>query len=132
MGKRGNRSRQGADSVILAALAIGKTVQESADAAGVSARTVSRRMADPDFCQRVAELRAETVARAASKMSDGMTEAADVLRKLLKSKKESIRLGSCRAMLEFGVRLRETIELQRRLEALEELARQTVAREESP
>jgi hypothetical protein len=43
-----------------------------------------------------------------------------VLRKLLKSKKESIRLGSCRAMLEFGVRLRETIELQRRLESLEE------------
>ncbi|HZZ77619.1 MAG TPA: hypothetical protein VFE62_03815 [Gemmataceae bacterium] len=119
----GNRSRRGADEIIIAALACGSTVQQAADTAGVSRKTVSRRMAEPEFAKRVAEMRSEMVRRTASKMTDGMLEAAEVLRKLLKAKGENVRLGACRALFEHGVRIRETVELEERLQALEQRAK---------
>ncbi len=59
------------------------------------------------------------VSRATGKMGDGMAEAADVLRALLKAESESVRMDACRAMLELGVKLRESVELEERLTALE-------------
>jgi hypothetical protein len=53
-------------------------------------------------------------------MTDGMTDAADVLRQLLAAKSESVRLGAARSLLELGVKLRESVELEERLRALEE------------
>lgn len=117
---RGNRSRANADELIVAALASGHTLQEAAKAAGVSPRTVSRRLADPAFKQRIHTLRAEMIGRALGRMADGMSDAAGTLRKLLKAKAESVRLGACRAMLELGVKLREAVEFEARLTALEQ------------
>jgi len=42
-----------------------------------------------------------------------------VLRDLLNANSESVRLGACRAMLELGVKLRETIDHEERLRVLE-------------
>jgi hypothetical protein len=75
-------------------------------------------------------MRAEMVSRAAARMGDGMVEAADVLRKLLKAKKEGVRLAACRTMLELGVRLRDAAEYEARLQALE--ADKDAAAKESP
>jgi HEAT repeat protein len=55
-------------------------------------------------------------------MADGMAEAADVLRSLLTAESESVRLGAARAMLELGVRVRDAVELDRRVCELEDLA----------
>jgi HEAT repeat protein len=52
-------------------------------------------------------------------MTDGMTEAADQLRQLLAAESESVRLGAARALLELGVRLRESVDLEARIAALE-------------
>jgi hypothetical protein len=117
---RGNRSRANADELIVAALASGHTLQEAAASAGVSPRTVSRRLADPAFKQRIHTLRGEMIGRALGRMADGMSDAAGTLRKLLKAKGESVRLGACRAMLELGVKLRECVEFEARLTALEQ------------
>src|SRR5690349_19167317 len=114
-----NRGKRGADEVLAAALAAGKTVEQAAAAAGMSRRTATRRLANPDFRERIKLARGVMVERAMGSMTDSMTEAADVLRKLLKAKGESIRLGACRAMLEYGVKLRESVELEARLAALE-------------
>jgi len=57
--------------------------------------------------------------RSLGRMADGMTEAAEVLRDLLNANSESVRLGACRAMLELGVKLRETIDHEERLRVLE-------------
>ena len=111
--------RRKGDDALLLALAAGKTVREAARAAGVGERSATRRLADPAFRRRVAELRADMVSRALGKMADGMSDAAETLRKLLKAKGESVRLGACRAMLEIGVKLREAVELENRLAALE-------------
>jgi transposase-like protein len=107
------------DDALALTIASGQTLSEAAAATGIGERTARRRWADPAFRQRVKEMRAEMVSRAAARMGDGMVEAADVLRKLLKAKKEGVRLAACRAMLELGVRLRDAAEYEARLQALE-------------
>jgi len=112
--------RTNADSALLLALAAGKTIAEAALAAGVSERTVARRLADPDFRRRVGELRADMVGRALGRMSDSMVDAADTLRALLLAEGESARLGAARSILELGNKLKEWVELEQRLTALEQ------------
>ena len=107
------------DDTLLLAMAEGRTVREAASVAGVGERTATRRLADPAFRRRVAEARAEMVARALGKMADGMAEAADTLRQLLRAKGESVRLGAARSILELGNKLRESAEIEARLQAVE-------------
>jgi hypothetical protein len=107
------------NGALLLALAAGQTVRDAARTAGLGERTVRRRLADPDFRRGVSQLRGEMVDRALGRAADGMSEAADMLRRLLRAKRENIRLGAARSLLEFGVRLRESVELEARLAALE-------------
>ena len=104
------------------ALAEGDTVQAAADKAGIGRTTAYRRLADPAFRQRIQTLRGEMVGQALGRMAAGMSDAAGTLRKLLKAKGESVRLGACRTMLELGVKLREAVEFEERLAALERKA----------
>ena len=107
------------DDALLLAMAQGRTVREAASFAGLGERTATRRIADPDFRRRVVEARAEMMARALGKLADGMAEAADTLRQLLRAKGESVRLGAARSILELGNNLREAAENEARLQAVE-------------
>src|SRR5262245_32737267 len=118
-----HRGRQNADEALALAVASGQSLRDAAGSAGVSERTAARRWADPIFRRRVIELRADMVQRSLGRMADGMTEAADVLRQLLAGESESVRLGAARSLLELGVKLRESVELEERLAALEEAER---------
>lgn len=112
--------RSNADEALALALAAGKTLREAAKIASVGERTAARRWADPSFRSLVTELRGEVVERAIGRMADGMTEAADELRRLLKkARSETVRLGAARSLLELTVKLRDAVELERRLTALE-------------
>jgi hypothetical protein len=113
-----NGRRKG-DAALLLALAAGQTVRDAARAAGIGERTATRRLADSDYRRRVTELRTAMVARALGQMADGMADAAATLRGLLSAKADTVKLGAARALLEFGVRLRESVELDERLRALE-------------
>jgi hypothetical protein len=112
--------RKNADGSLLVALAAGQTAREAAETAGVAERTVFRRLANPAFRQRAAELRADMMQRALGRLADGMAEAAAALRKLLASGSDAVKLAAARAILEFGPRLRETVEFEERLRALEQ------------
>jgi hypothetical protein len=112
--------RKNADEALALGLATGLTTADAALAAGVGERTARRRLADAVFRRRVAELRGEMVGRALGKVADGMAEAGDVLRTLLAANvPPAVRLGACRTILALGVRLREVVELEARLAALE-------------
>jgi len=111
--------RKNANDALLTALATGATVHEAAKRACVSERTAFRRLSDSTFRGEVTRLRAEIVARALGKMADSMTEAADTLRQLLGAKAESVRLGAARSILELAIKLRETVEIEARLQAVE-------------
>jgi hypothetical protein len=112
--------RHKGDAALVLALAGGQTVRDAARTAGIGERTATRRWADPAFRQRVVCLRAEMVAQAAGQLADGMAEAAATLRRLLTAEAESVRLGAARSILEIGTKLRELVELEARLQALEE------------
>ena len=111
--------RKNADDALAVALAAGQTVEEAARQAGLSERTAYRRLALPGYRQRVAEARAEMVAQALGKMASNMTAAADTLRQLLTASGDNVKLGAARALLELGVKLRESVELEARLVELE-------------
>jgi HEAT repeat protein len=123
-----HRGRRNADEALALALATGATLRDAAVAAGVGERTATRRWADAAFRQHVAELRGGMAARALGKMADGMSDAADQLRQLLAAKSESVRLGAARALLELGTKLRESVELEERLAALERRAAERQSR----
>ena len=113
--------RRNADEPLALALATGQTLRGGAEAAGIAERTATRRWADPAFRRRVAQLRGDMVQRALGRMAHGMAEAADVLRALLApAMPPAVRLGAARSLLELGVRLRESVELEARLASLEE------------
>ena len=111
--------RKNADSALVAALAGGATVCDAARQAGVGETTVYRRLQEPAFRQDVTETRARLVENAVGQLADASTAAVTTLRALLGAEGESVRLGAARAILELGARLREAVELEQRIAALE-------------
>jgi hypothetical protein len=102
------------------ALACGATVEKAAASAGIGEATAYRRLKEPDFQEQLRKTKAEMVSKTAGMLTAAAGEA---VKTLLALQKDSIppasRLGAAKAILELGVRLRETAELHERLDALE-------------
>src|SRR3954447_2432329 len=116
--------RHSADELLAFALSTGQTMADAASAAGVSLRPAHRRWADPDFRRRVADLRGEVVAQAASRLATAMARAADRLAELVESPDPRIALWAAKAVISLGLLAREKIDnetLVRELEAKLEL-----------
>ena len=74
----------------------------------------------PTFLWRIQELRSEMTVRALGKLVDGMVNAAETLGFLCREgKSEMVRLSAARAVLELATKIRETVELEERIAALE-------------
>jgi hypothetical protein len=52
------------------------------------------------------------VQRSMGRMAESMTEAVGVLRQLLGAESKCVRLGAARALLDLGVKLRQSVELE--------------------
>lgn len=120
--RSGTARHQTAGRRELAALALAKglSFEEAAAEAKCGLRTLKRWSAeDDDFRRRVSQLRGELVSGAMGRMAGQMSEAADTLGELLGAKNEAVRLGAARSVLELGFRLRESVELEERIRALE-------------
>ena len=113
--------KQHADQIILLALACGATPETAARQAGVSERTVHRRLADPKFRQKLEQLRTDMMQRTASGLAAAGSES---VRTLLDLQKASVppatRLGAAKAVLEMSMKLREMTDLKERIAALEQ------------
>jgi len=114
-----HQGRAGADAALVTALAVGATVEQAAERAGVSARTVHRRRGDADFKRRVDEARAELLGRAMARLSAACTTAVTTLTALLTAESESVRLGAARSVLDAALRWREHEDLAARLDHVE-------------
>jgi hypothetical protein len=115
-----HRGRTNADEAILLSLACGSSTEKAAADAGVSPRTVHRRMSDPSFRARLHRLRGEMFERAGGAMSAAALRAVQTLLSLQDANQPpAVRLGAARAILELGMRVREMNELEARLAALE-------------
>ena len=112
--------RKKAEDALLLALACGATVEAAGRQCGLSERTIYRRLREPDFRQRLQDLRTDMVQRTAGMLTAAAGEAVKTLLALQKeATPPSTRLGAARAVLELGVKFRETVELEERLAALE-------------
>lgn len=112
MTKRGNKA-------LIPALARGETIARAAGAAGLSERTVYRRMTEPEFRRQVQEIRSLLLDEATGKLLGAAGEAIDTLRALLDSEADSVRLGAARAVLSHLLKLKELSEFEGRLDAIE-------------
>ena len=111
--------RLNADDLLASALASGSTIRDAAKTAEVSERTAHRRMSDPAFRAQVAMIRGRTVEAAMGRLTEAMCDASDTLRRLLEAESETVRLGAARSVLELGVKLRESVDFEARIAALE-------------
>jgi DNA-binding LacI/PurR family transcriptional regulator len=107
------------DEALIAALAEGKSIAEVAKTAGVSERTVFRRLADPEFQEKWRKANKEIRNQARSYVANLTWKAASTIGSLLESQSEQVRLRAARTVLEFGSRIRSEEEVEVRLEALE-------------
>src|SRR6266849_10273894 len=112
------RGRRNVDEVLLMTLACGATVEAAAQKAGVSRATVLRRLREPEFQHRLQEFRSDMVKRTAGMLTAASMEAVKTLLELQNaSTPPAVRLGAARAILEIGIKVRETAELTERIAA---------------
>jgi hypothetical protein len=111
-------SRKNADDGLVAALAAGASAAAAAEKAGVSERTVRRRLEDPAFRARVDEARADLVRLAVGRLADVGALAGDTLAELVKAGPPAVRLGAARSILEFMLRGAEVDTLARQVSDL--------------
>ena len=103
------------------ALASGSTIVEAAKHAGISERTVRRRLGDPDCRMEISHLRSKLLDAAVGRLVAATTQAAETMQSLLEADSEHVRLGAAKGILEFGLSLQEALETQTRITTLEEL-----------
>jgi HEAT repeat protein len=120
-------AHNGRQEGVLLLLAGGRTVRDAAAESGVSERTIHRWRREAAFRERERQLRGEMLAQGLGRLVEGMTEAARVLRALLASQNEQVRLAAARSVIQLGNDLRKTVETD---EAVEELGERLEAIEE--
>jgi transposase-like protein len=128
--KKHEKARNGPNNAVLSpkqeavalCLASGRTQEDAARETGVGTRTIKTWITNcPLFNRRVGELRSEMTSRAVGRLVESMTSAAETLDFLCRqASSEQVRLGSARALLELGCKIRETVEIEQRISRLEE------------
>lgn len=121
------------DEVIADLLGEGWTHQRVADFIGVSAKTVQRRMADPDFSKVVSTRRRERFGQLSAQLLSASESAMDVLSGALQAEDPKVSLQAVGLILNHGHRYNRVLddhEIQLRFEALEQrLEDEVIARD---
>jgi len=112
----------GGDDALVLALASGATIDDAAERAGCSPRTVSRRLANADFARHVSTVRGQLFAVATGRLANAAAKAAGKLEKLLDSPQDHVAYAAAKSILEVGTKLRESAEIELRIAQLESVA----------
>lgn len=105
-------------------LAQGQTTGQAAKAAGVSGRTILRWLDDPDFRHEISDTRTELLQLAVGRLAAGATKAVDALVDALDTERGQARVQAARTLLDACLSLRESLDLEQRLAALESADRE--------
>lgn len=103
----------------IAALAQGQTTAQAAEAAGVSTRTIQRWVHDTEFALDVRDARKDLLQHAVGRLAAGAAQAVDTLLAALDDKDTRNRVQAARVLLDTLLPLRESLELEERIAALE-------------
>lgn len=107
------------DEVILVGLAAGMTHAAVAAVAGVSTKTVQRRVGDEAFAAEVSRRRGEQVERVTGRLTELSVRAVDTLDVALDDESPTIRIRAADMTLNWLVRLRREADLERRIAEIE-------------
>lgn len=110
------------DQILAAALAAGATHQEAGRAAGVSERTVRRRVATPEFHQRLSQAKVEYVGQITTRLTGLASHAVETLSAMLADPDvaAAVKSRTALAILATSKVWREDTELEGRLLLLED------------
>lgn len=108
-------------SKAIAALLSSKTVLSAADLAGVSARTLTRWLADDDFKAALLEAESGAIDAATRRLIGLQGKAIDTLEETMADRQAlpGIRMRAAQSILDFLMRLRDLRNIETRLAALE-------------
>lgn len=120
------------NEILLAALAAGRPYVDAAQAAGLSERTVRRRMAEAAFAAEVARRRSLHVSNVAGMLLASAGRAVEVVLECLESDKPADRLRAAELMLTLVRRFHADADVDARLTALEASAENHGAAAEGP
>jgi len=112
------QGKHAADDALALAIAQGAAPEAAAKAVNVSARTVFRRLKEPAFCARVAEIRAEIVSQVTGMLASVGPEAVSTLRTLLQEEDGKVRHAASKTLLDHFFRSQEYGGLVETLRAL--------------
>lgn len=115
-------SRSKVDQVLLTALVCGGTVESAARKAGVSARTVYRRLSQARFQERLRRCRRDLVERTSGLLTGAALGAVKTLVDLQQdpAAPATVKRRAARDILELGLRFRDTTDLEERISRLEQ------------
>lgn len=120
------------DEILAAALASGKTHRAAADAAGMSDRTVRRRLEAPEFRAMVSAQRTELVNQVADRLAGLAPQAVETMYSLLSDNNPpAVRCKAAQAVLSSSRAWRDASEMEARIQMLEALVARST-REEAP
>ena len=104
--------RQDQDEIVIDALARGLSYGRAGELAGVSPRTVRRRMADEAFAREVRTRRTERVSAVTGQLVTASEEAVGVLMQCLGAEKDGVRIRAATLLLQHSERYRAQSDLQ--------------------
>jgi hypothetical protein len=108
------------DDLLIVALARGLSSERAGEVAGVSGRTVRRRMRDPGFGRRVREVRDQWVDRVTGQLIGGASDAVNtIVVECRDGERSADRLRAASLLLGLGLRYRQAAELEARVRELE-------------
>ena len=103
----------------LSALLTSKTLEEAAEKADVTSRTLRRWLQEPDFSTAYNEARRRLVESAIVQLQSVTGDAVAALKRNLNAKSEAVQVSSARTILDFAVASVATLDLEQRINELE-------------
>jgi hypothetical protein len=104
---------------VVLALAQGQTTGQAAKVGGITGRTVLRWLEDDDFRQEIADTRTDLMRLAVGRLAAGAAKAVDTLVDALDTERGQARVQAAKVLLESSLALRESLDLEERIAALE-------------
>ena len=107
--------------MVIAHILSSKSIEEACDKAGISRTAYYSWLKDDAFKQELKRQRDELIEYAMGKLKLSVTKAVDELVGLMNSKREDIRRGACRDIIEYALKAIELEDIGQRLEKVERI-----------